>query len=416
MRYIISILYFVIPSTLFSQWETQLSGTTENLRSIYFLNSVTGYAAGENGKMLRTANGGNIWSNVNTGITQNINSIYFFNATSGIACANDGIIIITTNSGTNWSAVNSGVTDNLYSISFVNSSGVCAGSGGSLLYSTNSGMNWTIAENGFLSTYYAAFMYSENFAFAGGVNAIFQPLFAKSVNSGANWSFSTFYLKTNEGNLSGIAFISENEGFSSSRVFDGQGGISHTSDGGSNWTTQLFPSMLHCIDFYGMNSGYAGGENGLIIKTTNRGVSWISQINPDASALRSIYFTDSLTGYAAGDNGVILKTSNGGLSFINDPAKSNPDAYYLSQNFPNPFNPETVIHYSVPSSVKSQASNVKIVVYNSLGKEVRTLVNEKKTSGSYSVNFNSGNLASGIYFYKMESGIFSFVRKMILLK
>ncbi len=411
MRYLNIIFYFIFPVTMLAQWETQISGTTENLRCIYFLNPVTGYAAGENGNMLRTANGGNIWSNVSTGITQNINSIYFFNAASGIACANEGVVIVTTNGGTNWSSASSGVTDNLYSISFVNSRGVCAGSGGTLLYSTNSGLNWTIAENGFLSTYYGAYMYSDNFAFAGGVNTIFQPLFAKSSNGGANWSFSVFYLKSNEGNLSGVAFITENEGFASSRVFDGQGGISYTSNGGSNWTTQLFPSMLNCIDFYGMNTGYAAGENGLILKTTNKGLNWITQTNPAMSALRSIHFADSLNGFAAGDNGVIIRTSNGGLSFINDPGESNPDSYYLLQNFPNPFNPVTVIRYSL-----SENHFITLKVFDAIGNEVASLVNEKQSAGIYSVTFDGSGLSSGIYYYKIESGDFLDSRKMILLK
>ncbi|MBK8549567.1 MAG: T9SS type A sorting domain-containing protein [Ignavibacteria bacterium] len=93
-----------------------------------------------------------------------------------------------------------------------------------------------------------------------------------------------------------------------------------------------------------------------------------------------------------------------------------PVKFKLEQNYPNPFNPVTVIRYSIPSDVRGQTSDVKLVVYNNLGKEVLTLVNEKQNAGSYSVDFNGANYPSGVYYYKLEAGSFIEVRKMILLK
>jgi uncharacterized protein (TIGR02145 family) len=88
-----------------------------------------------------------------------------------------------------------------------------------------------------------------------------------------------------------------------------------------------------------------------------------------------------------------------------------PKNYELSQNFPNPFNPNTVISYSLPL-----ASNVKLIVYNSLGQTVKVLENGFKNAGIYTVNFNATELPSGIYYYKIEAGQFSQIKKMILLK
>jgi hypothetical protein len=88
-----------------------------------------------------------------------------------------------------------------------------------------------------------------------------------------------------------------------------------------------------------------------------------------------------------------------------------PANYSLRQNFPNPFNPSTTINYSLPHS-----GNVKLTVYNSIGSKVATLVNEYKTAGNYSVQFNGSNLASGIYLYRLESGSYSAVKKFIILK
>ena len=91
-----------------------------------------------------------------------------------------------------------------------------------------------------------------------------------------------------------------------------------------------------------------------------------------------------------------------------------PAEYSLKQNYPNPFNPSTVINFSLPKS-----GNVKIKVYDMLGKEVATLINEFKTAGNYQVDFNEkdyGALSSGIYYYRIESNEFTEIRKMMLLK
>ena len=85
--------------------------------------------------------------------------------------------------------------------------------------------------------------------------------------------------------------------------------------------------------------------------------------------------------------------------------------YALAQNFPNPFNPTTTINYAIPKS-----GNVTLKVYDILGKEVVTLVNNHQESGRYSLNFDGSKLASGMYIYKLTSGSFSQVRKMMLLK
>ncbi len=85
--------------------------------------------------------------------------------------------------------------------------------------------------------------------------------------------------------------------------------------------------------------------------------------------------------------------------------------FHLTQNYPNPFNPTTKIEYTIP-----KASFVTLKVYDVLGREVTTLVNEGKSAGNYNVEFNGNGLSSGIYFYKIQAGNFSTVKKMILMK
>ena len=112
------------------------------------------------------------------------------------------------------------------------------------------------------------------------------------------------------------------------------------------------------------------------------------------------------------DSLFVLRNLGGGTVGIQDEVSEEiPTSFSLEQNFPNPFNPSTTIQYSLP-----QAGDVTLKIYNLLGEEVKTLVNEYKEIGNYSVQFNAKYLASGIYFYKLQTHGFVETKKMILLK
>ncbi|MCW8806337.1 MAG: T9SS type A sorting domain-containing protein, partial [Ignavibacteriaceae bacterium] len=98
-------------------------------------------------------------------------------------------------------------------------------------------------------------------------------------------------------------------------------------------------------------------------------------------------------------------------SDIVDVKISGPTEFSLEQNYPNPFNPSTTIKYTIPES-----GNVKLKVYDSLGEEVATLVDEFKDSGSYDIEFSANGLSSGIYFYRLKTNNYDQIKKMILLK
>ncbi len=93
-----------------------------------------------------------------------------------------------------------------------------------------------------------------------------------------------------------------------------------------------------------------------------------------------------------------------------------PSSYFLSQNYPNPFNPTTRIQYEIPNLETHGNTYLQLKVYDVLGKEVATLVNEEKPSGTYEIDFNASSLPSGVYFYQLKTGEFIQTRKMILIK
>lgn len=114
--------------------------------------------------------------------------------------------------------------------------------------------------------------------------------------------------------------------------------------------------------------------------------------------------------YAGTENGVWRRPLTDIVTSV-ETEPTQPTEFVLEQNFPNPFNAATAIQYSIPNR-----SNVTLKIYDILGKEITTLVNEEKDQGIYTINFDANNLASGLYLYRIQAGSFIDTKKMILLK
>jgi photosystem II stability/assembly factor-like uncharacterized protein len=394
------------------------------LRSVWFVNGQTGFAAGTSGTVLKTTNGGTNWIQVNANNTDRINSIYFFDANTGIYCALYGIIRRTTNGGASWDSVYSGTTNWLYAISFYGVNGICTGGLGNfndiLLYSTNAGSSWSIAAQGSPEVYLSAHMVTATLGYAVGEDSSSVPKVGKTANSGSNWSYFTYLLNSNKGVLYSVHFINLNEGFTAAVDHNNHGAISYTSNGGQNWSSQLFNNGLLGIDFPSQNIGYAVGDSGTIFKTTDKGITWNAQISGISDNLRAVDFVDNLTGYAVGWYGRILKTTNGGVTSIHQ-ISSEVREFKLYQNYPNPFNPETKIKFNIrpplyPLLAKEGTVLVLLKIYDIMGREVATLINQQLNPGTYEISWDASRYTSGIYFYKLISGGNTAIKKMVLLK
>ncbi len=166
-------------------------------------------------------------------------------------------------------------------------------------------------------------------------------------------------------------------------------------------------------DFAGTdNPNIFADENGLGQFSTNPG-SFGTGPNPfDFSyGTNSKAYTYGIGGFPVGDLNWFPEKYDLWTPIIERPGAKIPTGFTLSQNFPNPFNPSTVITYQLPIS-----SQVTLKLYDILGREMATLVNEKQNAGSYSVTFDAGKLASGIYFYRLSAGTYVNVKKLVLVK
>lgn len=130
----------------------------------------------------------------------------------------------------------------------------------------------------------------------------------------------------------------------------------------------------------------------------------------------NLYVTGWSRGFNTNADFITLKYSN--LTAIQPVTTELPAEYSLSQNYPNPFNPSTKIKFSIPNTPLSfgEGQGVGLFIYNSLGQQITTLINQQLTPGTYEVEWDASNFPSGLYFYQLTSGEYSETKKMILLK
>ena len=167
---------------------------------------------------------------------------------------------------------------------------------------------------------------------------------------------------------------------------------------------------LHAFAVSGTNL-IAATDSGVYV-STNNGASW-SGFNSGLPNLKvnalGVNGTDVFPG--SYDNSVLIRPVSQITTGVNESRSGTPTAFSLSQNYPNPFNPTTTINYQLPMS-----GQVTLKVFDMLGREIATLVNDNENAGSYSAKFDGSRLASGVYFYRLQAGSFSQTKKLMLVK
>ena len=146
--------------------------------------------------------------------------------------------------------------------------------------------------------------------------------------------------------------------------------------------------------------------------SANNGINWFNKNQGfnSISIIKSILIVnDHIFAGTAGQS--VWRRSLADITGINQISLIVPSSYSLSQNYPNPFNPVTNLEFGI-----SDLGFVSLIVYDILGKEVATLVNEKLNPGKYKVEFDGSALPSGVYFYRITAGEFTDTKRMMLIK
>ncbi len=399
-----------------------MSGTTRDLKGVFFTDANNGVAVGEGGTILRTTNGGTTWTSQPSGTANHLYAVFFTDANTGFVVGEAGTILQTTNAGVTWASQSSGTQAPLWAISFANHMrGIAIGVGfaaaspdsdGTRLYTTTGGATWvnrsTVTGGLRIALSGVSFLDSSTVIIVG------YGMILRSSDAGVTWR--GIHIPGLDKTLTAVSFAGSSTGTAVGITTNGSAGtIMRTTDAGRSWAIQssgVFPG-LQSVYFTDSSTGTAVGHGGAIARTTDGGTTWVRQISGTLRSLYGTFFTSADTGIAVGLSGTILRTTTGGVVSVQiGGPNERPIAFMLEQNYPNPFNPSTKIRYTVPSR-----QEVSIEIYDLLGRKVEQLVHELKEPGSYEAEWNADGIASGVYMYRMKAGeSVIVVKKMMLVR
>ena len=405
-------------------------------------------AVGE-GAILYSEDGGLSWNRValDTDVQNTTFHAVSFkkNTNTGVTVGDNGVVMRSTDGGITWSrvTVNSASATGYRAVDHAGNNIWYAVGGADVLRSTDDGVNW-------------------------------EPIDVVGCDENGQ---NCVNIVQGFANLTAVSFISETTGaIGDNRMADGLGRVYTTLDGGATWIEEpLITSVndtVNDIDHDGENTWYVvtfdkviridmdgAREDAIVYQTANLievtgvsfvtpeigfamhiggpvhrtgdgGATWAAPFggyptpsHPGAAFMTDIDMLDANVGAVTGTAGVIGATDSGGGVLVTDPASlvrtsieeevvaEVPQSIELQQNYPNPFNPTTRIAFHLDES-----QQVRLDVYDVLGRRVATLVDEFKTAGTYTVTFNADGLASGMYLYRLQSDTMQRTRRMMLLQ
>jgi photosystem II stability/assembly factor-like uncharacterized protein len=325
---------------------------------------------------------------------------------------------------------------------------------------TDGGSSWTTVDTNRVYYTKLVFVDQETGFAACGIplnDYEFRPAVRKTTDGGTSWN--TIWTGAGSYELASVSFIDKSRGWAV--TYDGL--AFRSTDGGTTWTfldSLGGPDRLpfRDIQFLSDNNGWAiGGIGGVgrAARTTNGGNSWTFS-SPPGSSLKEISMVDSLRGWYVVEHWFtpsMALTTDGGVNWIADPGmlqqspiefesismhsleqgwavgaggtvfericgdfvpgdnRQIPSAFWLGDNYPNPFNSGTVVRYGVPD-----AAFVTLTVYDPLGKEVTVLVNGTRLPGTYSATWDAGRFPSGVYFLRLTAAGLSLTKRLVLVR
>ena len=345
-----------------TDWAEQYPDNPHPLECVSFLDTSLGFAVGSNGHIIRTDDGGRSWTIQESGTDLPLHGVSFADASVGTIVGARGTILRTSDGGWTWNKQSSGITDGLHSVWFTSRTTGTAIGGYNILRTTDEGSSWIPQTSPI-----RRFLYAVHFCDADNGTAV------------------------------------------------GVGGtIIHTTNGGETWIRQTSgtEAELRGVFFTDSQNGTVVGWRGTILRTTDGGAHWIRQEQLTSLNLYGVHFSDINTGTAVGNAGIILRTTNGGTTWAED-AEPLPDtpALSLHPNYPNPFNPATVIPVMLQT-----AGYCRLKVLDLMGKVVALLHDGFLEAGPHRFSFDGSGLPSGVYSYRLESNGETRTRSMLLLR
>ena len=395
-------------------YAAQTSGTTNQLLTVSTVSATVGWAAGVGSTVVRTTNGTTWSSATGTGITGDVYNIWGIDANTALCTTTPAATFIykTTNGGTTWTQVFTqaapGFIDAIQMIS--PTEGYALGdpvtAKWTVLKTTDGGNTWARmateptqvgAEAGWNNSLHIV---GTHIWFGTNATRVYH-----SPDLGLTWSSGA---TTGTANTYAVHFNTVTNGLA------GGTAMVRTVNGGANYTLVTSPGTAGNINgISGAGTDWWAIRSGAVIyRSIDAGATWTSPYTQTGAVFQDLdlkVIANCPQGWAVGNAGAIAKmTAIVGISNYNSEV---PTSYSLNQNYPNPFNPSTNINFSIPKS-----GLVTLKIYDMVGREVSSLVNEFKSAGNYVVGFNASALSSGTYFYRIEANDFIATKKMVLVK
>ena len=444
-------------------WITVLESDQLNLKTVFFISPQTGWTAGKYGKILKTTNGGTDWTE---GVFPDdyaiLYSVYFSSESTGYAVGGlgGGKIYKTTNGGDLWISMpyERTQTSEPLSIFFTdNNNGWVAGNMGNLMKTTDGGNNWEYQSIGVIYNLYSVFFASENIGWVVGEGGTIvkisdgsqQPVSSDDIfgsNNVLKNSTNLYYTQS----LKNVHWnISNYDSTNAEMISDPHSDSVYVFSGNKYGHFVLYLSSPDSL----LNSKHVYIDNPMPVELSN----FISMVSANDVTLKwSTSSEINNSGFEIERSNVKGHTSNewSKVGFVRGSGTSTdihnyeftekslnsgkykyrlkqidfngnfeyfelaeeviigiPIKYNLSQNYPNPFNPITNLEFGIP-----ELGFVTLKIYDVIGRELITLVNENKEPGYYKVKFDASNLSSGVYFYRMTAGDFVTVKKFVIQK
>ncbi len=414
------------------------------INDVSFVNKDYGWVVRGAGEVYHTTDGGNTWDVMLSSDSTFWRSVTFANMNLGFAgnlgpdeyggptITDPTLIYRTTNGGNDWSPISniSGETGRgicgMQAIDSLNVFAVGRVRGPSFfMKSTDGGESW-ISKN--MSSFAAGLVdvhfFSPDSGFAVGLSnsdhSQSTGVVLFSSDGGENWTEK--YLSSRQGEWAWkISFPSREVGYISlQRNVGSPVNLIKTTDGGKTFFEKQFfaaPYYVQGIGFVNDTLGWIGGNGSqTTYQTTNGGDTWAPA--NFGSRVNRFFFVNELLGYAGGQT--VYKYTGQVVSSVDDTQQ--PDDFQLSQNYPNPFNPSTKIKFTIPklTPIEGGTNNgilyVTLKIYDSLGEEIMTVVDEQMRPGENEIEVYANNLASGVYYYTLQAGGLNVSKKMLLLK
>jgi len=376
---------------------TVQSGGINSLNDMCVVNENVVYACGDRGDILKTTNQGMSWLKLKSGNTTRLNGISFINENTGFVVGDSGLFYKTTNGGNNWNSVNNISGRILLRVHFFNENeGVVTGRG-IILKTFNGGISFDTIYSGLFNHSFAGLEFFNNTTGFIGNGRIL-----RTTNAGNSY---TEVGLGSSGSGDDITILDSNNLLTVTGIY-----IFRSTNFGINWT-RYFPSgnnSFFTCDYTTNGNLFLGGVSGKIYKSYDHGNSLERyDSNFTNQTLYKVRFVNANTGFIVGQNGIILKTTNGGLTSIssNNQILNN----YNINIFPNPVNPTSVLEVKL-----NKTQNLNIILYDITGREIRKIITGNLPAGVNRISIDLTSFSSGVYFCVVKSGDISLTSKKIV--